>query len=166
MATPDTINTMAGIAEDPPVAALRMQKPDLVAFAQGSDQALLEPANPGSFSLLERHAVGYRIGLLTGFELVAKRHEARLRNLGAADDLLANLADVSSTVDVSPRLGAIIAHTDRVTLSPGAATQADIAALANAGLTPTEIVSLGQLIGFLAYQIRAIAVARALGETA
>ena len=58
MATPDTINTMAGIAEDSPVAALRMQKPDLVAFAQGSDQALLEPANPGSFSLLERHAEG------------------------------------------------------------------------------------------------------------
>jgi uncharacterized protein YciW len=166
MATPDTINTMAGIAEDSPVATLRLQKPDLVAFAQGSDQALLEPADPGSFSLLERHAVGYRIGLLTGFEPVAKRHEARLRELGESNDLLASLADLSTTESLSPRLAAIIAHTDQVTLSPGAATQADIAALANAGLTPTEIVSLGQLIGFLAYQIRAIAVARALGETA
>jgi uncharacterized protein YciW len=31
-------------------------------------------------------------------------------------------------------------------------------------LTATEIVTIAQLIGFLAYQVRAIAVARAFGE--
>ena len=166
MGAPDKINSLAGIAEDSPVAALRQEKSDLVAFAQGSDKALLEPDDPGAFSLLERHAVGYRVGLLTGFASAAQRHEARLRELGAADDLVADLSDLASTNGLSPRLAAIVAHADRVTLTPGAAGETDIAALGDAGLTPTEIVTLGQLIGFLAYQIRAIAVARAFGESA
>lgn len=166
MAAPDVINTLAGIAADSPAAALRLQKPDLVAFAQGSDEALLEPDDPGAFSLLERHAVGYRVGLLTGFDTVAARHLARLRELDADSDTLAALADLSGTSALPPRRAAIIAQTDLVTRTPGAATEADITALAEAGLTPTEIVTLGQLIGFLAYQIRAIAVARAFGASA
>lgn len=166
MASPDAITILAGIAEESPVAALRLQKPELVAFAQGSDQALLEPDDPGTFSPLERHAVGYRVGLLTDFASVAERHRSRSIELGASDDLLASLADLSTTEGLTPRMAAIIAHTDRVTLAPGKATQADIAALAEAGLSPTEIVTLSQLIGFLAYQIRAIAVARALGASA
>ncbi len=165
MAKPDVINALAGIAEDSPAAALRRQKPDLVAFAQGSYEALLEPIDPGSFTLLERHAVAYRIGLLTGFGAVAGRHLARLRELDADSDMLTALADLTGTSELAPRLEAIIAHTDLVTLTPDKATEGNIAALAAAGLSPTEIVSLGQLIGFLAYQIRAIAVARAFGAT-
>lgn len=165
MANPDVINALAGLAEKSPAAVLRRQKPDLVAFAQGSYEALLEPDSPGAFTLLERHAAAYRIGLLTDFDTVAGRHLARLQELAAESVVLTALADLDSTAALPPRLAAMVAHTDRVTLRPGAATKADIAALAEAGLTPTEIVSLGQLIGFIAYQVRAIAVARAFGES-
>lgn len=166
MAERDVINQLAGIAEDSAVADLRRQKPDLVAFAQGSDNALLEPEDPGAVSLLERHAIAYRVGLLTGFDAVASRHRDRLQALGASDALIAAMANLSGTDGLEQRLAALLAHTDRVTLTPGAAEATHIDALHAAGLTPAEIVTVAQLIGFLAYQVRAVAVARAFGDAA
>ena len=160
--TPDLIDQLAGLAPDSPVAALRREKPDLVAFAQGSDPSLLEPAEPGDLSLLERHAVAYRIGLLTGFPTVEKRHRRRLLDFGRTD--LASHIERYPDVKLEPRLAAIIRHTDLVTLRPGAAGPEDIAALHAAGLTPAAVVTLGQLLGYLGYQIRAITVARAFAE--
>jgi uncharacterized peroxidase-related enzyme len=153
---------LAGLAHDSPVAALRREKPDLVAFAQGSDQSLLVRADPGDLSLLERHAVAYRVGLLTGFPTVEKRHRRRLLDFGRTD--LASHIERYPDSRLEPRLAAIIRHTDLVTLRPGAAGPEDIAALHEAGLTPAAVVTLGQLLGYLGYQIRAIAVARAFAE--
>ena len=160
--TPDLIDQLAGLAPDSPVAALRREKPDLVAFAQGSDQSLLEPADPGDLSLLERHAVAYRVGLLTGFPAVEKRHRRRLLDFGRTD--LASHIERYPDVKLEPRLAALMRHTDLVTLRPGDAGPEDIAALHAAGLTPAAVVTLGQLLGYLGYQIRAIAVARAFAE--
>ncbi|MEZ4563296.1 MAG: peroxidase-related enzyme [Thermomicrobiales bacterium] len=160
--TPDLIDQLAGLAPDSPVAALRREKPDLVAFAQGSDQSLLEPAGSVGLSLLERHVVAYRVGLLTGFPTVEKRHRRRLLDFGRTD--LASHIERYPDVRLEPRLAAIIRHTDLVTLRPGAAGPEDIAALHAAGLTPAAVVTLGQLLGYLGYQVRAIAVARAFAE--
>ncbi|MCA9879942.1 MAG: peroxidase-related enzyme [Thermomicrobiales bacterium] len=159
---PDFIDQLAGLAPDSPVAALRREKPDLVVFAQGSNQSLLEPAEPGDLSLLERHAVAYRVGLLTGFPAVEKRHRRRLLDFGPTD--LASHVERYPDAKLEPRLTAILRHTDLVTLRPGAAGPEDIAALHAAGLTPAAVVTLGQLLGYLGYQIRAIAVARAFAE--
>ncbi len=166
MAERDVINELAGIAEGSATEKLRREKPDLVDFAQGSYNALLEPTAPGGVSPLERHAIAYRVGLLTGFDRVAAHHRQRLRELGASDDLLVAIADLSGASVLEPRLAALLAHTDRVTRSPGVSEARHIEALHAAGLTPGEIVTIAQLIGFLAYQIRAIAVARAFGASA
>lgn len=166
MATRDVINELAGLATDSPTAALRREKPELVAFAQGSYDALLEPDSPGDLSLLERHAVAYRVGLLTGFESVAARHRARLAELGMDEATISAIESYTSGGGLDPRLGAILRQTDLVTTKPDAAEASDIAALHAAGLTPAAVVTLGQLIGFLAYQVRAIAVARAFAESA
>jgi CMD domain protein len=160
----DVIDQLAGLGADSPVAALRRQKPDLVAFAQGSYAALLEPADPGAVSPIERHAIAYRVGLLTGFESVATRHRDRLRELGASENLLTAIADFPASEGLEPRFSAMLTYADRVTSVPGLAESAHIAALHEAGLTATEIVTIAQLIGFLAYQVRTIAVARAFGE--
>lgn len=162
-AAPDVIEHLAGIEEGSPAATLRRQKPDLVAFAQGSYEALLEPEDPGGVSLIERHAIGYRVGLLTGFPAVADWHRDRLQQLGVDDDLLAAIAEFPEHEGLDRRLATLLAHTDRVTTAPGQAEAAHIEELHAAGLTPRDIVTVGQLIGFLAYQIRAIAVARAFG---
>ncbi len=164
MAESDIIDRLAGVAADSPTAALRRQKPELVAFAQGSDSALLEPADPGDLSLLERHAIAYRVGVITGFESVAARHRDRLASLGANDDFIAAVAAFPQSAGLDERLAALLAHTDRVTKAPGTADSAHIEALHAVGLPPAAVVTVGQLIGFLAYQIRAIAVARAFGE--
>lgn len=159
----DAIDQLAGIADGSATAALRRQKPDLVAFAQGSYDALLEPADPGDVSLLERHAIAYRVGGITGFDSVAARHRDRLIELGASDDLVAAISEFPDRDGLDARLNVLLAHTDRITRSPGTAESTHIEALHAAGLTPTAVVTVGQLIGFLSYQIRAVAVARAFG---
>lgn len=160
----DNINQLAGVSEASYAAALRREKPNLVAFAQASDQALLEPREANGVSPQERHAIGYRVGLLTRFDAVAARHRDRLSSLGLTDDQIDAIREFPRGTSPSPRLAALLDHTDRVTLEPGAARPEHIEALEAAGLSPADIVTVAQLIGFLAYQIRAIAVTRALGE--
>lgn len=160
----DVINHLAGIGESSPAAALRARKPDLVKFAQGSYDALLEPAEPAGLSLVERHAIACRVGLLTNFDAVAVWHRGRLAELGASADTIAGVTSFPEETMLSDRLRALLRHTDLVTTSPGSAEPEDIQALKAAGLTPTAIVTVGQLIGFLGYEVRAIAVARAFAE--
>jgi CMD domain protein len=160
----DVLNQLAGVAEDSSVAELRRQKPDLVTFAQGSYDALLEPDDPGSVSLFERHAIAYRIGLLTNFEHVAAWHRERLESLGTRSHTIEAIAAYPDGEALEPRIEALLAHTDRVTQAPGLSEPEHIEQLKAVGLSPTEIVTIAQLIGFLAYQVRAIAVARAFAE--
>jgi uncharacterized protein YciW len=160
----DIINHLAGVSESSYAAELRREKSNLVAFAQASDQALLEPQDAGGVSLRERHAIAYRVGLLTGFDAVAERHRNRLSSLGLTDADIAAVSEFPRESSLPTRLAALLSYTDRVTQEPGAARREHIAALEAAGLSPADIVTVGQLLGFLAYQVRAIAVARALGE--
>jgi CMD domain protein len=164
IAVKDLINQLAGINEDSPVAELRRQKLDLVRFAQGSYDALLEPGDPESVSLFERHAIAYRIGLLTNFESVAAWHRQRLESLRTPSTTIEAIAAFPNSEGLEPRVEALLAHTDRVTIAPGLSEPEHIEQLKAAGLTPKAIVTIGQLIGFLAYQVRAIAVARAFAE--
>jgi uncharacterized protein YciW len=164
MTVSDIINQLAGIPEGSHAAAVRREKPDLVAFAQASDQALLEPRDANGVSLRERHAIAYRVGLLTGFDSVAARHRARLSSLGITEAEIVAIRDFPRGPTLPARLAALLNHTDRVTREPGASQPGQIEALEAAGLSPAEIVTVAQLIGFLAYQVRAIAVAKALGE--
>ena len=164
--TIDVIDRLAGIGPQSKAAELRRQKPDLVQFAQGSYDALLEPVAPEGVSLVERHAIAYRAALLTRFPDVAEWHRARLEELGAAPETIQAIAEFTNGHgDVDPRLEALLAHTNRVTVSPGSAQPEHIAQLKAAGLTPKEIVTVGQLVAFVSYQVRAIAVARAFEES-
>ena len=163
-AVTDVINQLAGIDERSTVAELRRQKPDLVRFAQGSYEALLEPADPESVSLVERHAIAYRIGLLTNFERVATWHRRRLESLGTPTETIDAIVAFPNADGLEPRLEALLAQTDRVTIAPDLSEPEDIERLKAAGLTPKAIVTIAQLIGFTAYQVRAIAVARAFAE--
>jgi CMD domain protein len=168
--TVDVIDRLAGIDPDSRTAALRREKPDLVRFAQGSYDALLEPAAPEGVSLVERHAIAYRAALLTRFPEVAEWHRSRLEELGATPETIQAIAELTdghyaAGNGIGPRLQALLAHTSRVTVSPGSAQPEHIAQLKAAGLTPKEIVTVGQLVAFVSYQVRAIAVARALEES-
>lgn len=164
MTISDAINELAGISEGSHAAAVRREKRDLVALAQASDQALLEPQDANGVSLRERHAIAYRVGLLTGFDAVATRHRTRLSSLGMTEAEIAAIKEFPRGTALPARLAALLDHTDRVTREPGTSQPEHIEALEAAGLSPADIVTVAQLIGFLAYQVRAIAAARALGE--
>jgi uncharacterized protein YciW len=67
-------------------------------------------------------------------------------------------------MQVPMRLAAILRHVELVTAAPGSATQADIDALRNAGLTPRDIVAITQIVALVSYQVRVVAGLRALAD--
>jgi CMD domain protein len=157
----DVINTLAGIADGSPLAALRALKPDVQTYTQGSDDALFNSTDPDGLSLVERELVGLHVAKLTNTPEVAARHRTRLKAFNADAALIgaAEIGDARTT----PRLAAIFHFTEALTREPRAATPADIVQLQAAGLSDKDVVTLGQLIAYLNYQVRLLAGLRALG---
>ncbi len=163
----DVFAVLAEIRPDALVARLREQRPGLTRFSQASYESLLEPVTEDSLSRKEREMVALRVALLTPDDRLAGWHTQRLK---AASGTAATVSAVSGFPSVSPELTprevAILWHTDLVTQRPVDAGQSDIDALRTAGLSTLEIVTLSQLIAFVAFQIRVLATLRAFGETA
>ena len=157
----DVINFLTGIATGSPLEALRAKKPDMKTYTQGCDDALFNPPDVGGLSLIERELVGLRLAKLTNTAAVAARHRARLKELHA-DAALVGASEIGDA-QVSTRLAAIFHFTDTLTREPRAATSADIERLGSVGLNAKDIVTLGQLIAYLNYQVRLLAGLRALG---
>jgi len=82
-----------------------------------------------------------------------------LAGLDPRDPLMA-LASESKSLEEP--LAAIARHADLVTLTPAAATEADIRALAQAGLSNPQIVALSELIAFVNFETRVAAGLRLL----
>ena len=162
----DVIDQLAGIAAESPLGQLRAQQPATVRAAQGSYQALLEPDDLAGVSRREREAIALRVAVLTPSEPVAAWHRERLRALGLNDEALAAIEEFPAGPALAPRETAILAHTDLLTLHPGAATPAHLAALQATGLSPRDIVTISQLIAFVSYQVRVLAGLRLLAEEA
>ncbi|MGN6700235.1 MAG: CMD domain protein [Thermomicrobiales bacterium] len=162
----DVIAELAGIAVDSPLGQLRAQQPAAVRAAQGSYQALLEPDDLPGVSPRERYAIALRVAVLTPSEPVAAWHRERLRALGLNDEALAAIEEFPAGPALAPRETAILAHTDLLTIHPGAATPAHLAALQAAGLSPRDIVTISQLVAFVSYQVRVLAGLRLLAEEA
>ena len=130
----DLLDTMLGSR----VAGLRAARPDFVRYTQGSYDAMIVPAHPEGLTASERALAARRTAELSG-------HEA----------LAAHYATLPTTP--GPRDEAILRHAALLATRPGEATQADITALRDAGLSPTEIVTLSQIVAFVAYQTRVAA---------
>lgn len=157
---------MAGIATGSPLAALRAARPEVVRAAQASYQTLLEPTEPAGVSLIERALIALRVAALTPSAIAMAWYQDRAHALGADPVAIAAVARGGDVSGRSPRLAAILRHTDRLTQAPGTATPADLAALTAAGLTPADIVTIAQLIAFMSFQVRVVAGLRALAEDA
>jgi uncharacterized protein YciW len=62
------------------------------------------------------------------------------------------------------RLNAILRHTDLLTQAPRDGSPASLEALRKAGFSAQDIVTNSQVIAFVSYQIRMVALLRAMGE--
>ena len=85
--TTDIIDLLAGISPGDALDAVRDQRPQARENAQRSFEALLEPAEPGTFPLAERYAVAAFVARLHGFDAAADFY----------DDLLADEAPELAT---------------------------------------------------------------------
>ncbi|MBV8473298.1 MAG: CMD domain protein [Hyphomicrobiales bacterium] len=65
-------------------------------------------------------------------------------------------ADDQLAAALGPRLAAALAHAHMLVLHPRDASPAALEALLAAGLSTTEVVTLSQIVAFLAFQIRVI----------
>lgn len=160
--TREAIAAIAEIAPGSPAAELWSQRPEIARYAQGSYAALLEPTDPGGVSQVERELIALRVAALTGATELAAWHRGRLQRLGVASDLIAAAERPSDEAGLSVRQAALLRHAERVSRAPAQASQAQLAELSAAGLSPREIVTVAQLIGFLSFQLRALAGLRLL----
>lgn len=163
-AADDVINQLAGIAPDSRLGRLRAQRPEIVRYAEGSYRALLEPADVGNVSIVDRDLIALRVAVLTGSAALAAWHQARLREAGVQEDVLVAVAEHPTREQLLPREQAILRHVDRLTKAPATATAAHIAELTEAGLTARDIVVISQWIAFLSFQVRTLVGLRILAE--
>ena len=147
---PDVMDTLAGLADDSSLAALRRQRPDVVKHLQGSDDAIFAPAHHGGLTRPEREAAALRVASLLRDAVLEEHYHRRLASLGEMHPLN------------GVRGECILAHVDRVTMDPADASKAGIDALLAVGLSPHAAVSLSQLIAYVNFQSRVLAGLRML----
>jgi len=160
--TPDVLDTLAGLAADSPVAALRRQRGDVVRFTQGSDDAIFAPIDDGGLTRAERAAAALRVATLMHDPILQDHYQALLEPLDEDGNLLRS-ADIEAQTD-DARWAIVIAHIDRVTTDPDSATKAHIDGLIAAGLSPHAVVSLSQVIAYVNFQARVLAGLRMLRD--
>ncbi|MBX3013011.1 MAG: CMD domain protein [Caldilineaceae bacterium] len=163
----DLINQLAGLPADSALAKLRDLRPDVVQHTQGSYDSLLEPVEENGLTRIERALVALRVAVLTASQPLTDHYHQRLDELGAAPPLITAVRAptlVIATLDA--RTVAILRHVDLITQSPGEATPAALQELQAAGLSVAAIVTLSQLIAFLSFQVRTLAVVSLLAKEA
>ena len=186
MTTPsvDIIDLLAGIAPSDPLAAVREKRAQARENAQRSFEALLEPAEPGTFALAERYALASFVSQLHGFDAATAFYGDLLGDESPAlTSVVASAAasaaatgpfgayreprlqaestdgvrwtpDAATASALGPRLSGAFAHAHLLVFRPREARAEALQDLVDTGWSPDDIVSLSQLIAFLSFQLR------------
>ena len=154
----DVISALAGIQPGSPLAELRALRPEAMEHAQGSYRALFAPENTNGLTHQERFATALRVASLHAAPEAIAHYRQQLRQAGAPAEVVA-AADASAGEApgaASLRLRAMLAHAELLATHPVDATPEHLQALADAGLTTTQIVVLSQIIAFISFQVRVV----------
>jgi uncharacterized protein YciW len=165
----DVVALIAGIEPGSPADRVRAGKPEYVEQNESYYRAVFEPNDESevAFPARDRALVAIRVASHTRSTAVIDWYTRLARDVGATEDQIAAVSDLSSPVAaVDSKLAAAITRADRVTLAPDTTTEDQIAELREAGFSPAGILSLSQTIAFVSYQLRHIAGLRALGVLA
>jgi uncharacterized protein YciW len=141
----------AAIGPSHALAPILAARADIFEMTRAAENAVLTPNNPGGLSLGERAALACRMARLNAEPNLAAHFEERLAMTDLKDS---SIADPSFDGGPSPRLQALLSHTDQVTQDPKSLTATDIDALKDADINEDDIVRLSQLIAFVNYQVR------------
>ncbi|MFE1645939.1 CMD domain protein [Microbacterium sp. P01] len=180
----DIIDLLSGAAASSDIASIRGHRPQAREQAQRSFSALFEPADPGTFPVADRYAVAAYVSGLHGFPAASAFYSDLLADedaelsapvaalvratatsgpfgtyreeglqgentSGTAFDASEDRAGVFDT-----RLRAAFAHAHLLVFRPRESSGAALAALADAGWSDDDIVTLSQLVAFLSFQLR------------
>jgi CMD domain protein len=186
MSNPDIIDTLAGLTPGSPLALIRDRKPVTRQHAQASCRALFEPTDTTNVTFQERFAMATFVAGLHAQDEIAAFYAAGLARTEPSDALIAALsAEITSGRTIGPygaypkgpltvedvpgpiyhvthrsalgeRLTAALEHVHLLVFHPRDASPAALRALLDAGWSNTGIVTLSQLVAFLAFQIRAV----------
>lgn len=160
----DIINVLAGVEGD--VAKLRERRPEAKENAQASFAALLEPAEPGTFSYAERYAIAtfvagiYQATSAVAFysDLLTEESEELAAEIARAVERGITTGPYSdggfTLFDGSARLAAALDFAHLLAFHPKDASPAAIGHLQAAGWSNDDIVTLAQLVSFLSFQLR------------
>lgn len=148
----DVIDALAGVAPDSPLAGLRRERAAATEHAQGSYAALFDPDELVGLTQAERLTVALRVAEVHASQPAVDHFRTRLNALG--------------THVASSRLPALLAHAELLGTHPVDATPDAMQALADAGLSTREIVTLSQIIAFVSFFVRVIAALEVLGGQA
>lgn len=188
----DLIDELLAIAPGDRLDTIRRARPQTRENAQRSHEALFDPVDATEVTLAERAAVALFTAALHGAPLLADYHRAELGRLGGEPARVEALAAAQradgpfgiyrepglsawstegprlrpSAEDeqrLGPRLAAALAHKRLLVLHPREADAAALQRLLDAGWSETGIVTLSQLVAFLAFQIRLVQGLGALG---
>ena len=190
--TVDVIDTLVGIAPGSKLDAIRAQRSEARKHAQASYTSLFEPRDMGGVTAEERVAVASFVAGLHGEPqtdaFYSSKLAAGLRATIAAEVAAAKtqgpygsypkgplsventagptyrVAEVSRAT-LGKRLVAAFEHTHMLVFHPRDAAAPSLQALLDAGWSTTDIVTLSQLVAFLAYQIRVVAGLRTLARS-
>lgn len=138
------------LGADSPVQGLRQARAKVTDATEGSYQALFAEDLPGSLSLQERLLVAEYACQLTPQPELAAHYLERLQTLPAPPDAV--------------RLKAILDFTRTLVLAPVEGDRQALAPLLEAGLETRDVVTLGQLIAFISYQVRLASGLKALEQ--
>ena len=189
---PDTIAQLADLAPGSAEDRALSRRPTARADAEEAYRLLVHPQDPGPVSLPERRAVAAFTALLHAEPAAASHYldllaavapdlsvpVGRLAERGRGEGpwgrfpegplsredregLTLRVTDAEAEA-LGPRLGAALEHAHLLTFHPRDAASGDLARLLDAGWTTPGIVTLSQLVAFLAFQVRVAAGLRAL----
>jgi len=144
---PDLIDALVPLHPGEPAHTVRHQRDKVAAATQAVLQFVFDPALPG-LSLGERLAAAATVAELSGSTALA----------GWYGQQLATVPQPAA----SGRLDAILAFSATLATRPVEGDCAALLRLPAAGLAPSDVVTLGQLIALVTFQVRVIAGLRAL----
>ena len=158
----DIVDQVCGLAAGQPAHGVRHQREKVALATQACADWLFSPALVSGVTPGERLLLAFDTCLAAGVQDLAAYYLKRLQQCADEPAFAAAISGTADPAAGNPRLAAMLGFARALVIRPAQANRQSLLDLAGAGLSTQDLVLLGQLSGFLAYQLRLVACLRAL----